>query len=138
MKIGDTATLKKTISEKDINQFARISGDYNPVHVNLDKARESIFGERIAHGMLIASYISTVLGMKMPGEGTIFLEQSCKFIKPVRIGDTIEVFVEFEEIINEKKGIIRLTNSIYNQNNEKVLDGYSIVKTTEIVAGDGK
>ena len=138
MKIGDTATLKKTISEKDINQFARISGDYNPVHVNLDKARESIFGERIAHGMLIASYISTVLGMKMPGEGTIFLEQSCKFIKPVRIGDTIEVFVEFEEIINEKKGIIRLTNSIYNQNNEKVLDGYSIVKTNEIVAGDGK
>lgn len=76
IKIGQRASFTKTISESDIYTFAGISGDFNPVHVNEEEARNSIFGERIAHGMLGASMISTVLGTKLPGPGTIYITKT--------------------------------------------------------------
>lgn len=103
---GQTASFSKTISEYDVYQFAGITGDFNEVHLNQIKAEKSIFKNRVAHGMLISSFVSTVLGMYLPGPGTIYLKQSLKFCKPVYIGDTITAIVTIREIQHEKKRAI--------------------------------
>ena len=115
--------------EKEVNDFAAITGDYNDVHVCEEKAKESIFGGRIVHGMLLASYISTVLGTQFPGKGTIYLQQNLKFINPVRIGDSIKVIVEIVDIVNSQKGILRLSTQVINLISDKVaIDGEAVVK----------
>ncbi|MCL5965379.1 MAG: MaoC family dehydratase [Deinococcus sp.] len=88
-KIGDHASISKTITEADIALFVAVSGDTNPLHTNAEYAKRSRFGERIAHGSLTASLISNVIGTKLPGVGAVYLSQTLKFIKPVKIGDTI-------------------------------------------------
>src|SRR5687768_14337450 len=98
-KIGDTAEFSKTISEYDIYQFAGITGDFNPMHVNEEYAKSSRFGKRIAHGMLTSSFICTVLGMKLPGVGTIHISQQLEFKRPVFIGDTVTVILNVTEIL---------------------------------------
>ena len=102
--IGQTASFSKTVSESDIYMFAGVSGDFNPAHVNAAYARTTPFKERIAHGMLSASFISNVIGTQLPGEGSVYLSQTLKFISPVHIGDTITARVEVEEIQKEKPG----------------------------------
>ncbi|MFN3449624.1 MAG: MaoC family dehydratase [Roseococcus sp.] len=89
LAVGQTASFSKTITEADILLFAAVSGDTNPVHIDAEAAAASMFKERIAHGMLSASLISTVLGTKLPGPGTVYLGQSLKFRAPVRIGETV-------------------------------------------------
>lgn len=126
--IGRRASISKTISESDVYLFAGLTGDFNPAHVNAEKAKGSIFGERIAHGILITGLISAVIGMKLPGEGTIYLEQNAKFLKPVKIGDTVEAYVEIEEIVNQEKGILKLKTYVVNQKNDVVINGYAVVK----------
>lgn len=128
LKVGDKGTFQKTITETDVGLFAGITGDFNPVHISSEAAKQSMFGERIAHGMLSASLISTVIGMYVPGPGTIYLEQSLKFLKPVKIGDTLTAESWIEEIANLEKGILRLANKVYNQDGVCVIDGYSVVK----------
>ncbi len=128
LKIGDEGYFQKTITEADIVLFAGISGDFNPVHVSKTEAEKTIFGERIAHGMLGASLISTAIGMYMPGPGTIYLEQNCKFMRPVMIGDTLTAKVQIKEIVNKEKGIVRLENKVFNQREEVVIVGESVVK----------
>lgn len=128
LEIGSRASFTKTITEYDVSAFAGITGDFNPVHVNDEAAKESPFGRRIAHGMLTGSLISTVLGMKMPGEGTVYLEQNLKFTAPVYIGDTCTASVEITEILNEEKGIYKLDTKVINQNGTMVSDGYAVVK----------
>jgi 3-hydroxybutyryl-CoA dehydratase len=93
MKVGMTGSFARTITDADIVLFAGVTGDSNPVHLNQDYANKSLFGGRIAHGMLTASFISTVLGMKMPGPGAIYVSQKLNFKAPVRIGDTVEARV---------------------------------------------
>lgn len=88
-QVGDSAQFTKTIADEDIARYAEISGDTNPVHVDEEYARTTRFGRRVAHGMLTAGFISTVLGTKMPGPGTIYLGQSLRFLAPVYPGDTI-------------------------------------------------
>ena len=122
------ASFSKTISESDVYLFAGITGDFNPVHINDAFAQKSIFGERIAHGMLVAGLISAVIGMKLPGEGTVYLEQSVEFLKPVKIGDTVTATFGITEVLNEERGILKLRTRVENQQNEKVIDGYAIVK----------
>lgn len=117
---GQTASFSKTITEKDVCLFAEITGDNNPVHIDEAKAAQSRFGRRIVHGALVSSYISTVLGSKLPGEGTIYMSQTSKFIKPVYIGDTITATVEISEI-NGNKAILK--TQVFNQNNDIVVDG---------------
>ncbi|MBR6147712.1 MAG: MaoC family dehydratase [Lachnospiraceae bacterium] len=129
--IGETAEVSRVISETDIIHFAEISGDHNPVHIDEIEAKNSIFGQRIAHGFLVGSIISNVIGMQLPGPGTIYMEQNLKFKKPVFIGDTITAHVEISEIINEKKNIFRLSTSVVNQDDMTVIDGYAIVKAPE-------
>ena len=128
LNIGMSASISKTISESDILNFADLVGDYNSVHLDEEKAKESIFGRRIAHGMLVGSLISSVIGTKLPGDGTIYLEQNLKFQRPIYISDTITALVTVNEILNEKKGIYRLDTVVMNQNEEVVINGYAIVK----------
>ena len=131
LEIGQFAEFSKTISEYDVYGFAGITGDYNAVHINDLSAKNSIFKERIAHGMLVGSFISTVLGTKLPGPGTIYLEQNLKFIKPVYYGDTITARVILTEILNSEKGIYRFDTVITNQKNIVVTDGYAVVMYNE-------
>ncbi len=124
--VGDSATFSKTISESDVYQFAGITGDFNPVHIDEVYASNTIFKKRIVHGMLVSSFISTVLASKIPGEGTIYVGQELKFTRPVYIGDTITAKLELIEIINEKRW--KIQSQVFNQNGEMVVDGFSIVK----------
>lgn len=126
--IGRKESVSKTISESDVYLFAGITGDLNPAHVDAEWAKAGIFGERIAHGILVTGLISSVIGMKLPGPGTIYMEQDAKFLKPVLIGDTITAEVSIEEIINQEKRVLRLKTEAYNQKREKVIDGYAVVK----------
>lgn len=122
IQIGQKADLIHTITTEDIELFGKLSGDYNPVHFDNEWAKKTIFGERIAHGLLTGAYISTLLANKLPGPGTVYLRQEFKFKLPVKIGDTIKAEVEVKELINDKKHIILNTTCI-NQNSDVVLDG---------------
>lgn len=110
LEVGLAASYAKTVTETDIVMFAGLSGDTNPVHLNDEYARTTMFGGRIAHGMLSAGFISTVLGTRLPGPGTIYLSQNLQFKAPVRIGDTVTAKVIVREIIAGKKRAILETN----------------------------
>ena len=103
LALGQTASTAKTITEADILMFTAVSTDTNPVHIDAEAAKASIFGERIAHGMLSAGLISAVLGTKLPGNGTIYLAQSLRFRAPVKIGDTVTATVEIIALDPAKK-----------------------------------
>lgn len=122
IEVGDKASFSKTITETDVYQYAGITGDFNPAHVDQIYAAASIFQERVAHGMLTAGLISTVLGTRLPGPGTIYLSQELKFVKPVKFNDTITAEVEVVEKASEKNKLKVATRCI-NQKNELVLTG---------------
>ncbi len=126
LTINDHAEFAKTVSETDIYLYAGISGDFNPAHTNEEYAKNTFFKTRIAHGMLSAGFISTVIAMKLPGPGTIYLDQTLKFLAPVRIGDTITARVRVSEILAEKNKV-RLETTCTNQNGIKVIEGEAIV-----------
>ena len=128
--VGASAEHAKTVTETDIALFAGITGDFNPVHVNAEAASRSMFGGRIAHGMLSAGLISAAIAMKLPGPGVIYLSQSLKFTKPVRIGDTVTARVEVLEVILAKKRV-RLATTCRNQKGETVVEGEALVMMTE-------
>lgn len=100
---GMSASFSRTVTESDIVLFAGVSGDMNPVHLDAEYAEKTVFKGRIAHGMLSAAFISTVLGTKLPGPGTVYLAQSLKFKAPVRIGDTVTATCEVVSLDGEKK-----------------------------------
>jgi 3-hydroxybutyryl-CoA dehydratase len=122
---GDSASFSKTITETDVVLFAGITGDLNPVHIDAEFAARSRFGGRVAHGMLTAAFISTVLGMRLPGSGTVCLEQTLRFRRPVMIGDTITATVEVLEVDEWRR--VRLATRCCNQHGETVLDGIATV-----------
>lgn len=103
LAVGQTASLGKTITEADILLFSAVSTDTNPVHLNAEAARESVFGERVAHGMLSAGLISAVLGTRLPGPGTIYMGQTLRFRAPVKIGDTVTATAEITALDPTKK-----------------------------------
>lgn len=125
IKIGDSASFTKTITESDVYTYAGITGDLNPAHINEVEAGKGIFKTRVAHGMLTAGLISAVLGMQLPGPGTIYLGQELKFTKPVYFGDTITAKVEVAEIVKEK--ILKIKTICTNQKGEIVLEGMATV-----------
>ena len=122
IQVGDKASFTKTISEADIYAFAGITGDFNPVHVNEEFARKGRFKKRIAHGMLSASLISTVIGTDLPGANTIYMSQEVKFTAPVYIGDTLTAEAEVVEK-REDKRILTLKTTVVNQDGTLVVDG---------------
>jgi 3-hydroxybutyryl-CoA dehydratase len=126
LKINDFAEFTKTVSESDIYLYAGVTGDLNPAHINEVYAQQTFFKTRIAHGMLVAGFISTVLGTRLPGPGTVFVRQELNFLAPVRIGDTITTRAQVSEILAEKKQV-RLKVSCTNQDGKVVLDGESLV-----------
>ncbi|MBU3145470.1 MaoC family dehydratase [Clostridium sp. CF012] len=126
LNIGDKDSFEKTISESDVYLYAGITGDLNPAHINQREAETTMFKGRIAHGMLTAGLVSAVLGMKMPGAGTIYLGQELRFTAPVRFGDTIKAEVEVIEKFVEKN-IMKLSTTCTNQDGVVILKGIATV-----------
>lgn len=126
IKLGDHASVTKTIGESDVYLFAGITGDLNPAHTDEVASSKTPFKGRIAHGILTAGLISTVLGMYLPGPGTIYLGQNLKFTKPVHIGDTITATATVTEILADR-GQIKLETVCKNQNDELVIKGEATV-----------
>ncbi len=125
LKVGDTASFGKTVTEADIVLFAGITGDTNPVHLNQDFAAATLFKGRIAHGMLSAGFISTVLGTKLPGPGAIYLSQSLKFKAPVRPGDTVKATVTVTDIVLDRKRVTLST--VCTVGDVVVIEGEAVV-----------
>lgn len=126
INVGDAATFSKTVTEADVVNFAGVSGDFNPAHLNEAAAKEGMFGRRIAHGMLSASFISTVLGTQLPGEGTIYMGQELRFVRPVFFGDTVTATCTVTEKIEEKNRL-KIETVVTNQNGEPVITGFATV-----------
>jgi 3-hydroxybutyryl-CoA dehydratase len=125
IEVGETASITKGISEADIINYAGIIADFNPIHVDPEYAKTTMFGQRIAHGMLTASFISTLVGCCIPGINALYLSQDIKFVKPVFIGDTITATAEVIEKIDAKRRIVMKT-IITNQRGEVVVDGKAV------------
>lgn len=125
IEIGMIRSLQKQVTDRDIELFAEISTDRNPVHLDDDYARDTIFEGRIAHGMLTAGLVSAVIGEQLPGHGTVYLGQSLKFLGPVRPGDVVTAEVEVIEIDNAKRRVTMDTRCIVN--GKKVLVGQATV-----------
>lgn len=125
LSIGMSATYERTVTEGDVVKFAQISGDYNPVHLDEDFARRTRFKGRIVHGMLSASFLSTVIASRLPGPGTIYLTQNLSFRAPVRIGDRVEARVTVTDIIREKARVVLKT--VCRVGETVVIDGDALV-----------
>jgi acyl dehydratase len=126
LKVGDTASLTKTITDADIRAFAELSGDRNPIHLDDAYAATTRFGRRIAHGMLAASLISTVLGTELPGVGTLYLSQNTRFLAPVYPGDTVTARVTVTKVRDDKP-IVTLETICENQDGELLIKGEAVV-----------
>ena len=126
INVGDSASFTKTVTEADIALYAGVSGDFNPAHINAEYANSSMFKGRITHGMLSAGFISNVLGMKLPGPGTIYLSQELKFTKPVYINDTVTATATVVEKIEEKNRLV-LETICTNQKGDVVIKGKAVV-----------
>jgi 3-hydroxybutyryl-CoA dehydratase len=122
IKIGDSAQISSTVTETVINDFAKATGDFNPIHLDQTYAERTYFKGRIAHGVLSIGYISSVFGNLLPGPGSIYLSQEVKFLAPVMIGDIITAKVEVIELIPEKNRV-KFKTTCTNQKGEVVVDG---------------
>jgi len=127
IQVGDTASVTKTITEADVQAFAVLSGDDNPLHLDADYAAGTPFGERIAHGMIAASLISAVVGTRLPGLGAVYLGQQLRFVAPTRLGDTLtatgEVLVKRDD-----KPILTLRTTVTREDGTVVVEGEAVVK----------
>ena len=125
LKVGTTDEFSKTISETDIQTFADVSGDKNPVHLNPEYAKATVFKGCIAHGILTASFVSTVIGTRMPGPGCIYVAQNLKFKAPVRAGDTVKAVCTVTEL-NEKRKFAEIKTQCF-VGNRLVVDGNATI-----------
>lgn len=125
LEIGMTRNLRKTVSDRDIELFAEVSTDRNPVHLDDAYAQDTMFQGRIAHGMLTAGLISAVIGEQLPGHGTVYLGQSLKFMAPVRPGDTVEAVVKVTAIDHSRRRVTLETHCAVG--NTVVLKGEALV-----------
>jgi len=132
-EVGQSAEMTKVITEEDVFLFAGITGDRNPVHISKEFAAKTRFGERIAQGILTAGLISAVLGMKLPGPGSLYVSQTLSFLGPVKIGDEITARAEVMEVISEKR--LKLKTQCINQRKEVVLEGEAIIVPPRPVRG---
>ena len=128
--VGQVASLERTISEADVMTFAALTGDHNPVHVDADAAAASSFGGRIVHGMLTASLLSTVLAMQLPGPGAIYLSQTLRFLRAVKLGDTVTAQVQVTAIDVAKRRMT-LATTVRNERGKTVVEGEASVQLAE-------
>ena len=125
LTIGQSAEMSRVVGAADIEAFAEVSGDNNPVHLDDAYAKTTTFGERIAHGMLSGAYISAVLGMKLPGPGAIYLSQSLRFRRPVKIGDLVVTRATVTDL-DAAKGRVTL-ETVCQVDGKTVVDGEAVV-----------
>ena len=125
IEMGMTRYIQKIVTDRDIEQFAEISTDHNPVHLDDEYARDTIFEGRIAHGMLTAGLVSAVIGEQLPGHGSIYMSQNLKFLAPVRPGDLVHAEVKVVDMVIDKRRV-KLDCSC-EVNGKKVLVGEAIV-----------
>ena len=125
-EVGQTCTYEQVIDDKLVRDFADLSGDHNAIHVDDAVARTSRFGQRIAHGAILFGIISKVLGMDMPGLGTVYLSQTCNFKLPVHIGDKVKLVATITELL--PKSCANISTIVTNQEGEVVMDGVASVK----------
>ena len=118
LAVGMQVSIENTVSEQDVVDFARVSGDYNPLHMDEEYAKTTQFKTRIAHGALTASYISAVLGNDLPGPGSVFLELNLKFVRPVKIGDTV---ISTAEVVSMEERGYRVTVPVKAETNGKIV-----------------
>lgn len=128
LTVGQSAQMAKTVTEADIILFSGVSTDVNPVHLNDEWAKTTMFKGRIAHGMLSAGFISAVLANKLPGPGTVYLSQNLKFKSPVRPGDTVKAVITVKEVMVEKKRAVLTTNCYIGET--LVIEGEAMVMCT--------
>lgn len=121
LQVGQKATLQRCVGERDIQLFAEVSGDRNPVHLNAEYAASTLFKERIAHGMLSGALISAAIGCNLPGPGTIYLGQNLRFTRPVKLGDVLTVELEILEKLPKNR--VRIATRVLNQEGKMVVDG---------------
>lgn len=136
LSVGMSAEIGKTVTEADIIMFAGVSTDVNAVHLNEEFAKETMFGGRIAHGMLTASFISAVLGNRLPGPGVIYVSQTLKFRAPVRPGDTVRVKATVKEVILEKGRVV--LDTVCSVGDKVVLDGEAVMMPTSRAKREAK
>ena len=125
--IGQFAEITRTFESSDVNQFAKLSGDTNPIHLDAAYAQTSAFGAQIVHGMLVSSLFSTLFGTQLPGEGVVYLGQTLQFRAPVYFGDTITARVELIKV-REDKPIGTFSCRCTNQSGDTVIDGEAVLK----------
>ena len=126
LSMGQTHQSKCTVTQEMVEEFAKATGDHNPIHLDESYARGTVFRARVAHGMLLAGILSGVLGMQFPGVGTIYLSQSLKFVKPVFLGDEVTWHIKIIELLKERNRA-RLETVCANQRGETVLTGEALV-----------
>ncbi|NQV15064.1 MaoC family dehydratase [bacterium] len=130
LKVGDMVSVSKAFTDEDVINFSSISLDKNPIHLDSEYAEASIFGQKIVHGMLAASLFSGLLGVELPGEGSIYLGQTLRFSAPVYIGDKLTASVEVLKI-REDKPIVTLRTLCVNSQGVIVIDGEATVKVPQ-------
>ena len=121
LQVGQKASFSSSVEERDVQLFAAVSRDHNPVHLDAEFAAKTMFKERIAHGMFSGALISAAIACELPGPGTIYLGQQMRFTRPVKLGDTLTV--ELEVLEKLPKGRVRIATRVFNQNAEQVVDG---------------
>jgi 3-oxoacyl-[acyl-carrier protein] reductase len=137
INIGDKESLSHTITKSDIEKFVELTGDDNKLHINEEYASKTPFKKPVVHGMLGASFISTIIGTKLPGDGALWFSQTLEFLLPVRIGDALTITAEVIKK-NDKENIIELKTEILNQNRQIVTKGVSKVKVVEMEMPEAK
>ena len=125
LKVGQTAQISKEITSADMSLFAAVTGDFNPAHFDPVYAAGTYFKERIAHGMIAAGLISGVIGMKLPGPGTVYVQQTLNFLAPIRINDVVTVKVEVTDLLEKNR--VRLRTTVFNQEGVVAVDGEALV-----------
>ncbi|KRW62416.1 MaoC family dehydratase [Pseudomonas sp. TTU2014-080ASC] len=121
LEVGQTASYSKTVTERDIQLFAEVSGDHNPVHLDAEYAASTMFKERIAHGMFSGALISAAVACELPGPGTIYIGQTMSFTAPVKFGDTLTVRLEILEKLPKFR--VKVATRVFNQDDQLVVDG---------------
>lgn len=130
INIGQVEKFKHLVTKEEVELFAKLTGDFNPVHMDQEYASKTNFGKRVVHGMLTSSFISTMIGMRIPGKGSLWLSQTLNFLNPTFIGDTIEVIAVVKNIFHSTR-TFKLDISITNQNGKKLVEGEALVKMLE-------
>jgi 3-hydroxybutyryl-CoA dehydratase len=125
LKVGQTAQISKEITASDLSMFAAVTGDFNPAHFDPVYAAGTHFKERIAHGMIAAGLISGVIGMKLPGPGTVYVQQTLNFLAPIRINDVVTVKVEVTDLLEKNR--VKLKTTVSNQEGVVAVDGEALV-----------